>query len=63
MFEISRRPLLRSVSAVIVTQPEISVPAFVMSTFDPLTTHSPSTRSAVVWVFPASEPASGSVRP
>ena len=49
--------------AVIVTPQVSSVPAFVMNIFDPLTTHEPSRRSAVVRVAPASEPASGSVSP
>ena len=59
MFEISSSP----VRAVIVTNAEISVPAFVMKIFEPLTTQLPSRSSAVVRVAPASEPASGSVRP
>ena len=59
MFEISSSP----VRAVIVTQAEMSVPAFVMNIFEPFTTHSPSRSSAVVRVAPASEPAPGSVRP
>ena len=42
MLEISRRPLDWSVTAVIVTQPEMSVPALVMNVLDPLMTHSPS---------------------
>jgi hypothetical protein len=46
-----------------VTQPEISVPELVMNCFAPFTTHSPPSRAARVWVLPASEPASGSVRP
>ena len=41
----------------------MSVPAFVMNIFDPLTIHEPLRRSAVVRVAPASEPASGSVSP
>ena len=52
MFEISPSP----VSAVIVTQAVMSVPAFVMKIFDPSTTHSPLSSSAVVRVAPASEP-------
>jgi len=63
MLEISLRPSERSVTAVIVTQPEISVPELVMNCFAPLITHSPSLSSAVVPVLPASEPASGSVSP
>ncbi len=50
-------------TAVIVTQPEISVPELVMNCFAPLTTHSPSSSVARVRVAPASEPASGSVSP
>ena len=63
MLEISFAPFPSPVTAVIVTQPEISVPEFVMNCFAPLTTHSPSSSRARVWVLPASEPASGSVRP
>jgi hypothetical protein len=63
MFEISRPAPLPPVTAVIVTQPEISVPALVMNCFAPSITHSPSSRRARVRVAPASEPASGSVRP
>jgi hypothetical protein len=59
MFEISPSP----VSAVIVTQAVMSVPAFVMKIFEPLITHSPSRDSARVRVAPASEPAPGSVSP
>ena len=58
-FEISSSP----VRAVIVTQAVMSVPAFVMKIFEPLTTQEPSRSSARVRVAPASEPASGSVRP
>ena len=58
-FEISPSP----VSAVIVTHALMSVPAFVMKIFEPLTTHSPSRSSARVRVAPASEPAFGSVSP
>ncbi len=47
----------------IVTKPEMSVPALVMNCLAPFTTHSPSSSFAVVRVLPASEPASGSVRP
>ena len=47
----------------IVTQAEISVPAFVMKIFAPLITHSPSCSSARVREAAASEPAPGSVRP
>jgi hypothetical protein len=63
MFEISRRPFDASVTAVMTTQPEMSVPGLVMNTFDPLMTHSPASSIAVVCVFPASVPASGSVSP
>ena len=59
MFEISPS----AVRAVIVTPHVMSVPAFVMKIFEPSTTHSPSSSRAVVRVAPASEPASGSVRP
>ena len=59
MFEISSSP----VSAVIVTHAVMSVPAFVMKIFEPLTIHSPSRSSARVRVAPASEPAFGSVSP
>ena len=41
----------------------MSVPELVMNCFAPLTTHSPPSSSAGVLVLPASEPASGSVRP
>ena len=58
-FEISSSP----VRAVIVTPHVSSVPAFVMNIFAPFTTQEPSRSSAVVRVAPASEPASGSVRP
>ena len=58
-FEISSSP----VSAVIVTKPEMSVPALVMNCLAPFTTQSPSSSFAVVLVLPASEPASGSVSP
>ena len=59
MLEISSSP----VRAVIVTPQLSSVPAFVMNIFAPFTTHDPSRSSAVVRLEPASEPASGSVRP
>ena len=58
-FEISSSP----VRAVIVTSAVMSVPAFVMKIFAPFTTQLPSRSSAVVRDAPASEPASGSVRP
>ena len=63
MLEISLLPFSRAVTAVMVTQPEMSVPELVMNCFAPLTTHSPPSGSAWVWVLPASDPASGSVRP
>jgi len=59
MLEISSSPVL----AVIVTHAVTSVPAFVMKSFEPLTTQSPSCNSARVRVAPASDPASGSVNP
>ncbi len=49
--------------AVIATWPEISVPALVMNCLAPLTTQSPSSSVARVFVLPASLPASGSVNP
>ena len=45
------------------TTPEISVPALVMNCLAPSITHSPSSSAARVRTLPASEPASGSVRP
>src|ERR671936_4597 len=59
MFEISSSP----VSAVIVTQAVMSVPAFVMKIFEPSISQRPSRSSARVRVAPASEPAPGSVSP
>ena len=59
MFEISFSP----VRAVIVTKPLMSVPALVMNCLAPLMTHSSPSSAAVVFVLPASEPASGSVSP
>ena len=50
-------------TAVIVTTPEMSVPAFVMNCLAPSITHSPSSSGARVRVLPASDPASGSVSP
>ena len=47
----------------IVTSPEMSVPAFVMNCLAPSMTHSPPSRRARVFVFAASEPASASVSP
>ena len=57
--EISSGP----VRAVMQTTPEISVPALVMNCLAPSITHSPPSRLARVRTLPASEPASGSVRP
>ena len=57
--EISPGP----VRAVTVTSAVIAVPELVMNAFSPLITHVPSTSSALVRVAPASDPASGSVRP
>ena len=51
------------VRAVTVTTDVMSEPELVMNCLLPLTTHSPSTRSALVFVAPASEPEPGSVRP
>src|SRR5215211_1073036 len=51
------------VRAVTVTTDVMSEPEFVMNCLAPLSTHSPSTRSALVFVAPASDPAPGSVRP
>src|ERR1700674_126744 len=51
------------VTAVTVTPAEISVPQLVMNCLAPLITQWPSRISARVFVAPASEPASGSVRP
>ena len=48
MFETSLRPFEPPVTAVIVTQPVMSVPELVMNCFAPLTTHSPSSSRAVV---------------
>ncbi len=64
MLEISFLPSgAAPVTAVMVTTPLISVPGLVMKHLVPLITHSPSLSSALVLVLPASEPASGSVRP
>ncbi len=63
-FEISLRPSgVSPVTAVIATCPLISVPALVMNCLAPLTTQPSSSRTARVFTFPASLPASGSVRP
>ena len=51
------------VRAVTVTTDVMSVPELVMNALAPLTTHSSPSRTALVRVAPASEPASGSVRP
>ena len=59
MLEISSSP----VRAVIVTTPEMSVPALVMNCLAPFTVQAPSARVARVRTLPASLPASGSVRP
>ena len=59
MFDTSPFP----VRAVIVTKPKMSVPALVMNCLAPSTFQSPSSRLAVVRTLPASDPASGSVRP
>ena len=62
--EISGRPSSRSpVRAVTVTSEVIDEPELVMNCLAPLTTHSPSSSTALVFVAPASEPAPGSVRP
>jgi hypothetical protein len=45
------------------THAAISVPALVMNCLAPSITHSPSSIRARVRVLPASDPASGSVRP
>ena len=46
MFEISREPFSPPVTAVIVTQPEMSVPELVMNCLAPSITHSPSSSFA-----------------
>jgi hypothetical protein len=63
MLVISLRPSSFPVTAVMTTSRDISVPELVMKHLVPLMTHSPSSSIAVVLVLPASEPASGSVRP
>ncbi len=63
MFEISLRPSAPPVTAVIDTQPEISVPALVMNCLAPSTVQPSGPSDARVRTLPASEPASGSVRP
>jgi len=62
--EISLTPSGRvPVIAVTVIRPVILVPELVIKAFEPLITHWPSERIAVVRVPPASEPAPGSVNP
>ena len=56
-------PSRSPVRAVTVTSEVISEPELVMNCLAPLTTHSPSARTALVFVAPASEPAPGSVSP
>lgn len=51
------------VTAVTVTSAVMSVPELVMNAFEPLITHSSPSRTARVWVPPASEPKPGSVSP
>ena len=63
MAEISRRSPTVPVTAVTVTNLVMSVPELVMNCFAPFTTHSPPSSTARVLVLPASDPASGSVRP
>ncbi len=61
---ISGLPLSRvPVRAVTVTRLVMSEPELVMNCLAPSTTHSPFSRTALVRVAPASEPAPGSVRP
>ncbi len=61
---ISGRPSSRvPVRAVTVTTLVMSEPELVMNCLAPLTTHSPLTSSALVFVAPASDPAPGSVSP
>ncbi len=52
-----------AVTAVTVTRRVMVVPEFVMNALEPLITHMPLSRWAVVRVPPASLPAAGSVRP
>ncbi len=59
MLEISSSP----VRAVIVTSPEMSVPALVMNCLAPLTVQASPSSFARVRTLPASLPASGSVSP
>ena len=56
-------PFVPRAGRVTATTLVISEPELVMNCLAPLTTHSPSTSSALVFVAPASEPAPGSVRP
>jgi hypothetical protein len=61
---ISGVPSLRvPVRAVTLTTEVIGEPELVMNDLAPLTVQMPSARVALVFVPPASEPASGSVRP
>lgn len=56
----SRRPVIAATA----TTPVMSVPELVMNAFEPLITHSPPSRTAVVRMPPGtSEPPPGSVRP
>ena len=56
-------PTFSPVTAVMVTTLVIGVPELVMNCFVPLMTHSSPSRTAVVSVPAASEPAFASVRP
>src|SRR5665811_2411626 len=58
-----RPPSLSPVRAVTVTSEVISLLEFVMNCFEPLTTQSPPSSTARVFVAPASDPAPGSVSP
>ena len=62
-FSVPSAPVRVPVTAVAVTNFVMSVPEFVMNDFDPFTTHSPFSSTALVRVPPASEPASASVSP
>ena len=59
MLETSSSPVL----AVMVTRPEMSVPALVMNCLAPSIVQTPASSVARVRTLPASLPASGSVRP
>src|SRR5450756_2325810 len=63
MLLISFLPALSPVTAVMMTIFDILVPELVIKHFVPFITQSSPSRTAVVFVAPASEPASGSVRP